>query len=315
MLVADRICQGGHTLPTKVEKVDAGRPARAMTFHLRLPVDVSQTIIRTCRSLGITFGNALPVLSQLAHARVLYRRRFHSTPTQRPIDEDEWASRSTQPTYFCGPWNVRPYLDRDWYENGGAREMCLAIDFYHLTLPFMPLPQPGAASVSTGSSQCLGRSGSNLHPSKPVGVLQMPLRQASQTIVDENNPFFAFLSPQRFLYRSRLVQKQMFHMLRHQLLHELLITKMLNRLRLAKASGLAWRRRLQQCQLSGVDPTQALEEDFPNFPSTFNHSGVTFANGGASVGLVSHLPFQSRNSTMTQFVKARPSCPFYLSSS
>ena len=89
-----------------------------------------------CRALKITFGAALPVIAQLAHARFLHR-----LSSQGLISDREWDERLRQPTHFAGPANLRPYLSPDWYRNGGDREICLAIHFWFLKMPFLPISQ------------------------------------------------------------------------------------------------------------------------------------------------------------------------------
>ena len=273
--------QGGQTIPTKSQKSGAGLPPVSRTINLRLPIAVSETIVRNCRSLGITFGNALPILSQIAHARVLHRRRFPSDASDPAIGDEEWAFRRIQPTHFGGPLNLRPYLERSWYERGGAEEVLLAISFFFLELPFLPtfLRRPTLDVTSQtsmrGSASDLLTGDPNEFDTDSSAVHCPPIRAHSMP------PFFSFLSPQRFLHRAMIVRLQNAHTVRHALLHELHLVRTFDRIRRARAAGLAWRRRLQQTHSSMLEET----------PSTYNHSSCVFANGGASLGNVSRYYF------------------------
>lgn len=120
------------------------------------------------------------------------------------IDDDEWEYRRVQPMHFSGPVNFRPYLDRDWFNRGGASEICLAITFSYSSLPFMP-------------SKELLQDG----PDTPS--------------------FTDLLSPARFVYRSRLAQAQVEAQLRNPLFHELHNAQTPHRVLLTRTAGLAWR--------------------------------------------------------------------------
>ncbi|KAL5494922.1 hypothetical protein ACEPAI_384 [Sanghuangporus weigelae] len=194
---------GGHTLPKKPYQ-ENGKPAQSCTLPLFLPENISKQIIASCRALRITFGSTLPVLSQLAISRVLHKRRHRTNEKGRPlIHDEEWEYRCIQPMHFGGPVNFRPYLNRDWFERGGANEICLAITFSYSTLPFMP---------------------------------------SKEFVGDQDAVSFSdLLSPARFVYRSRLIQAQLETQLRSPLFHELHTVLTPRRVTLAKAVGLAWR--------------------------------------------------------------------------
>ena len=110
-----------------------GQPVRSSTQRIWLSVAESQLILMGCRSLNVTFGNALPVLSQLAMSRVLNRLRHKGQ-----ISNQDWEDRLREPMHFTGPINYRPYLDNSWYKTGGVDEVMIAISFSALTLPSMP---------------------------------------------------------------------------------------------------------------------------------------------------------------------------------
>lgn len=96
-------------------------------------------IIRNCRGNGLTFGNVFPVLGQVAMTRVLCRRFIRGD-----IDQEEWEFRRKEPMSTGGPLSLRPLLDQNWFKQGGASNLNLAIGFFYYTLPFMPL---GSASA------------------------------------------------------------------------------------------------------------------------------------------------------------------------
>jgi hypothetical protein len=114
------------------------------------------------------------VLSQVAFARVLHRRR-----NKGQIDDDEWEHRLQQPMHFTGPVNFRPYLDPDWYRSGGADEVCLSITFYTLVLPFMPrsssVDDTGAPSFSSLLSPARFLARARLARVQGQGLLGHPL--------------------------------------------------------------------------------------------------------------------------------------------
>ncbi|KAL5535827.1 hypothetical protein ACEPAF_3921 [Sanghuangporus sanghuang] len=194
---------GGHTLPKKPFQ-ENGKPAQSCTLPLFFPEDISKQIIASCRALHITFGSALPVLSQLAISRVLHKRRRRMDEKGTPlINDEEWEYRRIQPMHFGGPVNFRPYLNRDWFRHGGMNEICLAITFSYSTLPFMPSKEIAGGRDTPSFSDLLSRA--------------------------------------RFLHRSRLIQAQLETQLRSPLFHELHTVQTPRRVTLAKAVGLAWR--------------------------------------------------------------------------
>lgn len=108
-----------------------------------------------------------------------------------------------QPMHFTGPINFRPYLDKEWYQAGGASEVCIAISFYTLVLPYMPTS---------------------------------PVRDATGA-----PPLSSLLSPERFVLRARLARVQGQRLLADPLLHELHVLRLPERNRRTRASALAWR--------------------------------------------------------------------------
>ena len=217
-------------------------PALSRTQTLELPVSTSLAIIETCRKLGITFGNALPVISQIAHARILHRLRYK----KNEISDSEWDFRLKQPMHFAGPLNLRPYLDQDWYKNkGGASEICLAINFYNYVLP--PLPR------------------SHLPPDQWNGVFP---------------PYESLLSNKRFLHRSRMTRQQITATMKHPLFVD--ISACRGPGRIARARGFAMNWRAQQngepVQAVGANNTNVGGD----VPFVFSNGGASLGNVSVS---------------------------------
>ncbi|EKM60578.1 uncharacterized protein PHACADRAFT_51780, partial [Phanerochaete carnosa HHB-10118-sp] len=137
---------GGQTLPM-LPPVPVGTPPRSRTMGSPLSAALSRKIAQGCHALHVTLSSALPVLSEIAFARVLHRLR-----SKGQISDEDWEHRRRQPMHFAGPINYRPYLDRGWLRAGGWNEMCIAISYYNFVLPFMPtssaLDETGAPSFS-----------------------------------------------------------------------------------------------------------------------------------------------------------------------
>lgn len=190
---------GGHTLPARAAP-SLGVSVKSRIQDMRLSPQQTKAVVTGCRALGITLGNALPVLSQLGVSRVLHRRRRRGE-----IPDDEWEHRRQQPMHFAGPVNYRPYLDRAWHAAGGAHEVMLAIAFSALTLPFLPTAPATADADATGAP---------------------PLR--------------TLLSPARFLARVRMAQVHGQALLGHPLLHEFHLVRLPERNQRARLSAAAW---------------------------------------------------------------------------
>lgn len=107
--------------------------------------------------------------------RVLCRRFLRGN-----IDQEEWDFRRKQPMTMAGPLSLRPFLDRDWYREGGAFNVNIAIGFFYHTLPFMPLGS--AAALAPGD----------------------PLPSVEQ-----------LLSPARFFLRCNMIKQQSIEYMAH----------------------------------------------------------------------------------------------------
>ncbi|KDR81680.1 hypothetical protein GALMADRAFT_239796 [Galerina marginata CBS 339.88] len=192
---------GGHTLPRKISQITPYTPADSKSILCSFPIEKSRAIIRNCRENKLTFGNAYPVLGQIALTRVLLRRYLRGE-----LDEEEWNFRKSEPMSSAGPLNLRPLLDKEWIQAGGLSNVCLSIGFYTFSLPFMPL---GSAS--------------RLRP----GV-EMPSLES-------------LLSKKRFLLRSKSVKDQAEKYLRHPLFMEFAATSSPARVQSTKVVGVHWR--------------------------------------------------------------------------
>ncbi|EIW85123.1 hypothetical protein CONPUDRAFT_134954, partial [Coniophora puteana RWD-64-598 SS2] len=165
--------QGGHALPRKFTTATHRTPAHSRVLATSFSQELSLAVLATCRAENITFGNALLVLSQVAMTRILYRRYLRGD-----ISDEEWEYRKIQPMHYGGPMNLRPFLDSNWYGQGGGAEVFLAITFFFYTLPCMALgmfsrTRPTRRDLSNGAPH-----------------------------------FSSLLSYPRFIHRSRLVKQQ-----------------------------------------------------------------------------------------------------------
>ncbi|KAJ7583480.1 hypothetical protein C8J56DRAFT_830760 [Mycena floridula] len=125
---------GGHTLPRRVSISTSSTPAKSCRTSFSFSPSESLEVIKGCRKHGLTFGNVYPVLGQLAMARVLCRHRIRGE-----IGDEEWDFRRKELMTTAGPVNLRPYLDKEWYEQGGDSIVSVQIGFFYYAMPLMPL--------------------------------------------------------------------------------------------------------------------------------------------------------------------------------
>ena len=153
----------------------------------------------------------------------------------------------TQPFHSAGPINFRPFLDREWYENGGAEMVMLGINFY-----FIPIP-----SIPTLPDEWLAQHQSELEDGTP--------------------PFSALLSRDRFVRRAQGVKNEFKYMLTHPLLFEIATAPSPERAVAGKAAAEKWKK-LQAGERLGELDKSALG---------FLADDYLFHMGGASLGNVS----------------------------
>jgi len=162
----------------------------------------TQAILLNCRNNKFTFGNAYPILAQVALTRVLCRRYIRGD-----ISEEDWQFRKREQMFTSGPLNLRPYLNKDWLEQGGLTNVSLAINFFLYSLPFMPL----------------GLS-SHLRPG-----MDLP-------------SYESLLSKGRFLYRCHMVKNKAAQFMNHPLFMELAAVRSFVMVEGAKQLSLHWRK-------------------------------------------------------------------------
>lgn len=188
--------------------------------------------------------------------RVLYRRYLRGE-----ISEEEWAYRKRQPHISGGPLNLRPYLDKTWFDGGGGGEFMLAIGFFFYQLPFMTL--------GTTAERHQHRE----HDRERVLSHGAP-------------PFSDLLTFDRFLHRAGLVKKQATAFFSHPLFFEIVRAAILWRIECTRLGALQWMKHVETGYGNGIHGNSDKEEvlsvmDMP----------VIWAHGGSSVGDVRfHIP-------------------------
>ena len=140
--------------------------------------------------------------------RVLYRRYLRGE-----ISEEEWAYRKRQPLMSDGPFNLRPYLDKAWFERGGGGEFMLSLSTFFYELPFMTLGETA--------------------------------EQHQRTLPDGAPPFSNLLTFKRLLHRARLIEKQAAVFFSHPLFFEIVQAVALMRLDQARRDTLQWMKHTQ----------------------------------------------------------------------
>lgn len=243
-------------------------PAKSSNITYTFTPAHTLNILRKCKDLGITFGNAHPVLGQIAVARVLLRRRLQTLSRRQQIspnvekngnediDDNEWAYRRRQPMMTGGPANLRPYLDKEWHANGGAANVCLSIGFFFFTLPFMPLGEAGI--LADGNSAIIPTAS---------GDVEVP-------------PFQKMLSRKRFLLRCNMIQKQSSEVFRHPRFLDIGAARMPMRIERSRMAALLWRNDVSGPIIGDDAPIPALEQ-----PQSI---GVVTMHGGSSFGNVGY---------------------------
>jgi hypothetical protein len=204
---------------------------------------LSAKILAGCKKAGVTFGCVLPVIGQIAATRVLFRSYMSGN-----ISEEEWEFRKREPMFNIGPLNARPMMDKRWFEEGGKSHVCLAIDYFAVTLPFMPL----------GELRNVG----------PSPQLSNPL-------------FSAFLSKGRFLLRCEMVKRQLQRLLSHPLLFEKGDICYRAKVKRAKELALKWVEEQKK-------PEDRRNRGTEVSPIESSRAGLVLTHAGSSFGVVSN---------------------------
>lgn len=150
--------------------------------------------------------------------------------------------------HSSGPINLRPFLNKDWFENGGAGEPCLSVGFFY-TLPFIPLGMTARGDLAT----------LRLDNGAP--------------------PFSALLSSERFFLRSNIVKMQAKAWLTHPLLSVIGNTRTPSRIERTKNILERWHNALN------ANPNAKDLEVSSNNRSSLT-TDPTFTHGGSSMGNV-----------------------------
>ncbi|KIK08290.1 hypothetical protein K443DRAFT_672778 [Laccaria amethystina LaAM-08-1] len=261
---------GGHTLPRKVSPVTRYTPARSSRIDYSFSKELSNLILQTCHRNHITFGSAYPVIAQVALTRVLCRRYIRGD-----ISQMEWQFRRREPMVTGGPLSLRPFLDQEWFKQGGASNVSLAISFFDYTLPFMPLGS--ASSILPGSAL----------PS-----------------------FHQLLSPQRFLLRCISIKRQAAHLIKHPLFLEIAGARMPERAESLRNFGSHWRR--DKAAPKDLDDGVISAVEQASKSPVWTHGGSSFGN--ADLLLPREYPTTSEPSaaalirirTSTNHLRCRP---------
>lgn len=202
--------------------------------------------------------------------RVLYRRYLRGE-----ISKEEWEYRKRQRYQTAGPLNLRPYLDKPWFESGGGGELVASISAFFYKLPFMTL----------GETE---RRQYNEHD-----------------LSDGAPPFSDLLTFERFLYRAGLVKKQINEFLNHPLFLEFVgVSSLIMAQRMLH-------RALHGTKHTGATDGSFMREesdDDLNKILAVTEMGSVCAHGGASLGNVS-LSIGHQTSHFPTFILAKIDIP------
>jgi len=236
--------QGGTSIPRKLTTYTPYRVPQPKRLTTTFTEEETTLAIAGCRKHGITFGAALPILGQLGSSRLLHRRYIRGE-----IGKEEWEWRRIQPCNTRGPLNYRPYLDKDWYANGGSEVVVLGINYFFHTHSFMP----------TVSDEWIAQNRHDLGDDAP--------------------PFSALLSQGRFVLRSNVIKQKFKKFLTHPLLFEIANARLPMGQPLRKQAGKFWME---------IHEGGELDEREKPVPSVLTDD-VIYHNGGSSAGNVSFI--------------------------
>ncbi|KAG9312362.1 hypothetical protein JVU11DRAFT_7682 [Chiua virens] len=247
--------KGGHTLPCSITRSTPFVPARSREMSIMLTPAETATVLANCRLHKVTFGNAYPVLTQMATTRLLYRRYLRGE-----ISEEEWQHRKKEPYTISSPLNLRPYLDKAWFERGGGGEFVTSLSLSFYQLPCMPLGE-----TARSSGQKLGLS-------------------------DGAPPFSDLLTFDRFRYRVELIKKQAAALFDHPLFLEMVHAASMQRQLRAPSVVLQW---LQRTKIAKDRTREDSDEEvltIKDIPRTWGHAGSSFGDLASMLPLEYPLP-------------------------
>ncbi|KAJ6502472.1 hypothetical protein C8R45DRAFT_620725 [Mycena sanguinolenta] len=234
---------GGHTLPRSFGPVATRLPAQSGLLSVPLSPAESLCITQNLKKHRITVGNALPVLAQVALARILCRRYVRGE-----ISAEEWEFRKKEPYHTAGPINLRPFLDKTWFDSGGRSNVSLNIGYFYFTIGFTSL---GPASLAPG---------------------------------DRVPEFSELMSPGRFLLRCNTMKKLTSRYLNHPLFFEIGQARLAGKIPMQKAVAAKW----EKDPKSFVRPGEVEANNLPPVEqaargTVMAHGWSTFANMGDSL--------------------------------
>ncbi|KAJ7219348.1 hypothetical protein GGX14DRAFT_591750 [Mycena pura] len=229
---------GGQTLPRSFGPIATRLPARSGWLRTYFSAADSSRFIQNCRAHGITVGNALPVLAQVGLARLLCRRFVRGE-----MSLEEWEFRRQQPYHTAGPINLRPFLDKAWYQAGGYDSASVNVAYFYFTSSFTPL---GPKSLALGDS------------------------------VPE---LAKLMSPQRFLLRCNKMKKLASRYLTHPLFFEIGASRLANKPALQKNVAAKWEKNPEsyvqpgELERHNVSPMEQVK-----YGPIMSHGWSTFGN-------------------------------------
>ncbi|TFY57196.1 hypothetical protein EVJ58_g7178 [Rhodofomes roseus] len=142
--------RGGHSLPGNFSSGTYCIPAVKRDLRHSLSAETTSSILRSCREKDITLTMALPVVAQVATARILQKEYRAGR-----MSDVEWERRRREPMHFFLPANLRPYLEQEWLDQGGSSEVFLSVNLFYCTLPFMPTCADASSPDNPGSELIL----------------------------------------------------------------------------------------------------------------------------------------------------------------
>lgn len=229
-------------------KISLTKPASSCLETLCLSQSLSERILDRCKKLRITLSHALPVISQVAQARVL-----HHLWLRGQISDIDWENRKKQPMYFEGSVNLRAALYPSFFSEPRTAQSSVFVSSFVHVLPFMPTPKNH-------------RSNDNLAlPGNPSN-------------------FSKWMSRERFISRSRLIKKQGSEILKHPLFLELSAIRNTRDTWRSKKIAMSWNGMESRKNVFSSGAEDNIEFDVDHRPGI---NDPIMANNGGSMGNVS----------------------------
>ncbi|KAI0029369.1 hypothetical protein K488DRAFT_88814 [Vararia minispora EC-137] len=164
----------GHTLPGHRVPTTPRTPAHTTTLRVHLSPPQTNCVVSAARAHAVSVAHILPALAHTALARILHRRK-----QKWRIGEEEWERRQVDVVHLGGPINVRPFLDPEWVEKGGAYEVNLSISFWAAQFPHVAPP----LSQSDGAKN-------DIPPLSPARFWRLATRAKTAMLTHYRHPLF-----------------------------------------------------------------------------------------------------------------------------